>query len=50
MFHGDWFTVLDGDYYIESYSDEDLSSCALRAAVIEYIEARVTAHVMEQLA
>jgi hypothetical protein len=49
VFHGDWFEIAEGDYYVEAYSDQDLNSCDLRGAVVEFIETRVDAHVLDQL-
>jgi hypothetical protein len=48
-FHGDWFAVPEGAYYIETYSDQDLSTCDLRASVLDFIDIRIDKHVVEQL-
>ena len=49
VFIGDWFGIPVRGDYVETFSDEDLSSCELRASVLELIEDRINHHVAEQV-
>jgi hypothetical protein len=48
VFYGDWITIDGDDQYVETFSDDDLNSCALRTAVLELIESRVDSHVVAE--
>jgi hypothetical protein len=52
IFHADWFnapSLAAAADYLRTYSDQDLRSCALRRAVLDLVEARLSRHVADEV-